>query len=126
MKLKRGPSGFWAAMHRLRLARARMPFWRVVVEAALDRTTRRWPAHLDGAVTAVFVWARTVEEAEGLAALALEAEGLVVLTADAMKIPPAAPPRRESAAMSRSALAFLARVDADAPQHPSPRRDARA
>ena len=66
MKLKRGPSRFWASVFRLGLLRPRMPFWRVVVEARLNRSQRKWPAHLEGAVTAVFVWARTIEEYGGL------------------------------------------------------------
>ncbi len=112
MKLKRsGPSGVWAALYRARLVRARMPFWRVVVEAKLDRRAKRWPQKWDAAVTAVFVWARTIEEAEGLAALALQEEGLVAVTADAKKCPPAAAPRKEPAAVARTELGFLERID---------------
>ena len=55
MKLKRGgPSNMWAALYRARLVRARMPFWRVVVEAKLNRGAKRWPQKFDAAVTAVF------------------------------------------------------------------------
>ena len=112
MKLKRGgPSGLWAACYRARLVRARMPFWRVVVEAKLDRGVKRWPQKWDAAVTAVFVWAATIEEAEGLAALALEEEGLVAVTADAKKCPPAASPRKEPAAVARAEFGFLERID---------------
>ena len=112
MKLKRGgPSKLWAFLYRAKLARARMPFWRVVVEARLDRRAKRWPERYDAAVTAVFVWARTIEEAEGIAALALEAEGLAVMTADAKKCPPAAAPRHAPMAMSRTELGFLDRAD---------------
>ena len=112
MKLKRGgPSRFWASLYRARLARASMPFWRVVVEAKLDRRLKRWPERYEAAVTAVFVWARTIEEAEGLAALALEAEGLVAVTADAKKCLPAAQPRKTPTAMARSELGFLDRLD---------------
>ena len=112
MKLKRGgPSGLWAALYRARLVRARMPFWRVVVEAKLDRRARRWPKKFDAAVTAVLVWARTIEEAEGLAALALEEEGLVTITADAKKCPPAAAPKTEPVAVVRTVLGFLERID---------------
>ena len=112
MKLKRGgSSNFWAFFYRARLVAAAMPFWRVVVEAKLDRRVKRWPERYDCAVTAVFVWARTIEEAEGLASLALEAEGLVALTADAKKCPPAAAPRKTPAAVARSELGFLERAD---------------
>jgi hypothetical protein len=112
LKLKRGgSSSFWAALYRARLARAPLPFWRVVVEAKLDRRVKRWPPRFDSAVTAVFVWARTIEEAEGLAALALEAEGLVAVTADAQKSPPAAAPRKKACAVARSELGFLERAD---------------
>lgn len=126
MKLKRGISGFWALMFRAGLARPRMPFWRVVVEAKLDRSARKWPQRHAYAVTAVFVWARTIEEAEGLATLALEEEGLKVMTADALKHPPAARPRRYPVAVARNEFGFLPPLDgeagADGPSH----RDARA
>lgn len=121
MSLKRGPSRFWSFIFQTKLARARMPFWRVVVEAKLDRAQRRWAKRHESAVTAVFVWARTVEEAEGLASLALEDEGLETLTADAVKCPPAAAPRRRPAAMARSELLFLASADEDAHAPPTAR-----
>lgn len=126
MKLKPGPSAFWARMHRWRLARARMPFWRVVVEARFDRSARRWPERYDGVVTAVFVWARTVEEAEGLASLALQDEGLTPVTADAMKCPPAAPARDEPTAVSRTPFGYIARAEDETPTPGPSRRDARA
>ncbi|MGE0739793.1 MAG: hypothetical protein AB7O98_00500 [Hyphomonadaceae bacterium] len=126
MKLKRGLSGFWAFMFRSGLARAHMPFWRVVVEAKVARRARDWPEDAATAVTAVFVWARTIEEAEGLAALALDEEGLETLTADAKKCPPAAAPRRSPMAMARSELGFLPRVDGEAEAGGATRRDARA
>lgn len=125
MRLKRGLSGFWAFLFRTGLARAPMPFWRVVVEARLDRNVRRWPRRYGSAVTAVFVWARTIEEAEGLASLALAREGLETLTADAKKCPPAAPPKRAPAAVARNELSFLANLEGEAPAKGS-RRDARA
>ncbi len=121
MKLKRGASGFWAWAYRVRLVRAPMPFWRVVVEAKLMRGARRWPRGADSAVTAVLVWARTIEEAEALAVLALEQEGLAALTADAKKCPPAAAPRPEAMAVARTELGFLSREPAQA----RTRRDAR-
>lgn len=123
MKLKRGLSKFWRFLYRYNLARPHMPFWRVVVEARLDRRARQWPARYDSAVTAVFVWARTIEEAEGLAALALEEEGLIALTADAIKCAPAAAPRRAPAAVARNEIGFLTRSEDEARNS---RRDARA
>ena len=126
MKLKRGLSKFWATLYRCRLARANMPFWRVVVEARLDRRVKNWPRRFASAVAPVYVWARTIEEAEGLAALALEAEGLEALTADAKKCAPAAAPRREPAAVARGELGFLPRLDGEAGADGPSRRDARA
>lgn len=126
MKLKRGLSGIWPSLYRLGLAQARMPFWRVVVEAKLDpNAKRRWPSDAETAVTAVFVWARTIEEAEGLAALALEHEGLEAITSDAQKAPPAAAPRRLPAAVARTELTFLQLQDGEGAEGPS-RRDAPA
>lgn len=126
MKLKRGVSRFWAFLFRSRIVRAHMPFWRVVVEAKLDRQARKWPRRFGSAVSAVFVWARTIEEAEGLAALALEEEGMIALTADAKKCPPAAAPRRTPAAVARSDLGFLQRLEGEAEADGASRRDARA
>jgi hypothetical protein len=126
MKLARGPSRFWALLHRLGMVKTHLPFWRVVVDARLNRRARDWPPEADGAVTAVFVWARTVEEAEGLAALALEQEGLEAMTADAVKCPPAAAPSRRAAAVARAELGFLARCDDGARTDPPSRWDARA
>jgi hypothetical protein len=103
-----------------------MPFWRVVVESKLDRRARAWSKRYDGAVTAVFCWARTIEEAEGLAALALEGEGLEAVTADAKKHPPAAAPRRAPAAVARGELGFLPRLDGEAGADGPSRRGARA
>ncbi len=102
MKLKRGPSSLWRWLYRVGLARAWMPFWRVVVEAKPVRGAKKWPRGADAAVTAVFVWARTIEEAEALAVLALEAEGLRALTADAKKSPPAAAPKQTPVAIART------------------------
>jgi hypothetical protein len=126
MRLKRGLSRLWRYLYKVGFARAPMPFWRVVIEARLDRTARRWPRGYGSAVTAVFVWARTVEEAEGLASLAMAREGLVTLTADAVKCPPAAPPKRVPVAVSRNDLAFLARDGDETDAGGAPRRDARA
>lgn len=114
MKLKRGPSRIWALLHRLGLAKRRMPFWRVVVEARLDRAVKDWPREHDTAVTAVYVWAQTIEEAEGLAVLALEAEGLEALTADAKKCPAAARPRREAMAVARGEIGFVPKLENEA------------
>lgn len=120
MKLKRGLSRFWSFIYRAKLMRAPMPFWRVVVEAKPDRGVRRWPKNCDAVVTAVYVWARTIEEAEGLASLALEQEGLEAVTADAIKRSPAAAPRRTPAAVARGELGVLTRAretSGERPQH---------
>jgi hypothetical protein len=126
VKLKRGESKVWSFMYRAGLARPPMPFWRVVVEARLDRRARQWPKKHETAIAAVFVWARTIEEAEGLAALALEEEGLQALTADAVKCAPAAPPRRKPAAVARTDLGFLPRLEGEARTAGPSHRDARA
>ncbi len=126
LKLKRGTSGLWALLYRAGIVRARMPFWRVVVEAKLDRRARKWPRKTDAAIVAVFVWARTAEEAEGLAALALEHEGLAALTADAVKCPPAASPKDEPMAVARGEFGFIARLDGQTGAEGPSRRDARA
>ena len=126
MKLKRGLNWIWPHLYRARVVRPRLPFWRVVVEAKLDRRARAWPTRFEYAVAPVFVWARTIEEAEGLAALALEGEGLEAVTADAKKHPPAAAPRRSPAAVARGELGFLPRLDSDAGADGPSRRGARA
>ncbi len=126
MKLKRGVSGFWAFLYRSKFVRAPMPFWRVVVEAKLDRRAKSWPKRHESAVVAVYVWARTIEEAEGLATLALEAEGMMAVTADAMKAPPAASPRREPAAVARSPYGFISVAEDETRAGGASRRDARA
>jgi hypothetical protein len=126
VKLKRGASRFWAFLHRSKLVQGRMPFWRVVVEAKLDRGMRKWPRKFDTAVTAVFVWAYTIEEAEGLAALALQEEGLQALTADAKKCQPSAAPKRAPTAVSRTDLRFLPRLEGETGAEGPSRRDARA
>lgn len=126
MKLKRGTSGFWAFLFRARIVRPRMPFWRVVVEARLDRRARDWPAGVHAIVAPVFVWARTIEEAEALAALAVEEEGLEALTADALKFPPAAAPRGSPAAVARGDWGYLERHEGEAGAEGPSRRDARA
>ena len=126
MRLKRGISNFWAFMFRARIVRPRMPFWRVVVEARLDRRARAWPEGVHAVVTPVYVWARTIEEAEALAALAVEEEGLEALTADAVKHAPAAAPRRVPAAIARGEWGFLERHEGEAGAEGPSRRDARA
>ena len=126
MSLPRGPSRFWTLLHRLGLAKAHMPFWRVIVECELDRRARQWPADVEGVVAAVYVWARTIEEAEGLAALALEEEGLDAITADALKTAPAAMPHRAPCAVARGELGFIARTEDGARADPHSRWDARA
>lgn len=124
VKQNRRLSGLWAFLYRSGLVRARMPFWRVVVEARLDRRARRWPDRFEAAVGAVFVWARTIEEAEGLAALAVEREGMEAMTADAVKHPPAAPPRRQPAAVARTAWGFLPRIGSETDAQGAPQRGA--
>lgn len=126
MKLKRGLGRIWPALYRAKFVRPHMPFWRVVVEARLDRRAKKWPRRFGSAVTAVYVWARTIEEAEGLAVLALEEEGLEALTADAKKTAPAAAPRKIPAAVARSELGFLPRLDGETGAEGPSRRDARA
>lgn len=126
MKLKRGLSRIWPALYQAKLVKPHMPFWRVVVEARLDGRSKRWSRKFGSAVTAVFVWARTIEEAEALAVLALEEEGLSTLTADAKKMPPAAAPRRAPAAVARTELGFLPRLDGETSAEGPSRRDARA
>lgn len=119
MKLKRGLGSFWAFLYRRRVVRARMPFWRVVIEAAPRAGS--WPVDAEAIVVPVYVWARTIEEAEGLASLALEEEGLETHTADAKKHPPAAAPRRMPAAVARGEYGVLLRQENEG----APRRDAR-
>lgn len=126
MKLKRGLSGFWSFLYRSKLARAPMPFWRVVVEAKLDRRVKAWPERHDAAVVAIYVWARTIEEAEGLAVLAVELDGLKAVTADALKCAPAAAPRHQPAAVARSQFGFLVRAEDETRAGGPSRRDARA
>ena len=50
MKLKRGLSRIWAYLYRVKIAKAHMPFWRVVVEARLDRRAKNWPKRFESAV----------------------------------------------------------------------------
>jgi hypothetical protein len=130
MKLKRasraGPSRLWAFAFRTHLARMHMPFWRVVCECRPLRMQRSWPSYAEAAVTGVFVWARSSEEAEGLAALALEAEGFVTVTADAKKADPGAHPRKQPAAMARTSFVYLPRLAGEEGAAPPPRRGARA
>lgn len=126
MKLKRGLSRIWPMLYRANFARPHMPFWRVVVEARLNRRVKNWPRRFEAAVAPVYVWARTIEEAEGLAALALETEGLDVITADAKKCAPAAAPRREPAAVMRGEFGFLPRLDGETGAEGPSRRGARA
>jgi len=126
VKLKRGLSRIWSYLFRIKLVRPHMPFWRVVVEARLDRRAKNWPRRFESAVAPVYVWARTIEEAEGLAALAVEGEGLEALTCDAKKCAPAAAPRREPAAVARGELGFLPRLDGETGAEGPSRRDARA
>ena len=67
-------------------------------------------------VVSVTVWARTIEEAEGLAQLAIFEEGLNPVTADATPCPPCAAPSREAKAVFRSGFAFFGRIEDDPPR----------
>ena len=104
---KRGVSRLWAKLLQWGVVRAHMPYWRVVVEARPDRRARKWRGEIISAVAPVYVWARTIEEAEGLASLAVEQLGLIPATADAVKVAPSAYPRREPAAVACGALGFV-------------------
>lgn len=126
MRLKRGTSRLWAFLFRTRIVRARMPFWRVVVEARVDRRAGRWPEDVHAVVAPLYVWARTIEEAEALAALAVEEDGLEALTADAVKHAPLAAPRGTPAAVARGEWGVIPRNDGEAPAEGPFRRDARA
>lgn len=110
LKEGRGDGWFWRLVYRAGLARPQMPHWRVVVEAAPDRARRSWPEEVEGAVVSVWVWARTAEEAEGLAQLAIDEEGLSPITADAMREPPESGPRAESGAIARSGYVFYGKI----------------
>jgi hypothetical protein len=122
MKRVRLPSPFWAFLYRRKLIRAPMPFWRVVVEGRPKPGARDWPADLGAVVGAVFVWARTIEEAEGLAQLAVEAEGFEPITADAVKTAPAARPRAAPGSAGAGEWGFLSRGG----ETPASRRGERA
>lgn len=126
MKLARRTSRLWALLYRFGLAHAPMTFWRVVVEAKLLDGPSRILRRYEAAVTAVHVWAHTVEEAEGLAALALQKEGLLVLTADAAKCAPAFAPKPAPMAVARAPLRYLPRLDRQAKAGKRPQRGARA
>lgn len=117
-----GPSSVWAFLFRLGLARPPLNFWRVVVEVRPAGPIRSWPRRAESGVTAVFVWARTSEEAEGLALLALDQEQLGGITADATRTPPAAWPRRFPMAVARTGLVYLARREVAARVGPDAHR----
>ncbi|MFZ4120491.1 MAG: hypothetical protein ACOYKM_02415 [Caulobacterales bacterium] len=112
---------FWRFMYRAGFARAAMPHWRVVVEAVPDRLRGHWPAEVEGMVVSVFVWARTPEEAEGLAQLAVDAEGLCLITADAARAPPACAPSAEPKVVARTDFAYFGRIDDHDPPAPMTR-----
>jgi hypothetical protein len=98
---------FWRALYACGLARAHMPQWRVVVEAKplLPRSCVSG-APADGAVVSVFVWAGESEEAEAYARLAVEAEGFIVLTADATLEQPLTRPATAPGAVARTGYAY--------------------
>lgn len=92
----------WRILHRLKLLKASMPQWRVVVEA---RPRLGAPAAA-GLVVGMLVWAHDAEEAEALASLAVEAEGFAPMTADATQVAPQWPPTREAQVVARTEYAF--------------------
>ena len=114
LPVRRAPSRFWSGLHRLGLARAKLPFWRVVVEGKLNPRMKTASARWGRAVAGVFVWARTIEEAEGLAALALRDEGVETVTADAVRWPPGAAPSRTPQAVARTPFGYLPLQEEDA------------
>ena len=126
MKLKRGLSRIWPALYQAKLVRPHMPFWRVVVEARLDRRSKKWPRKFDTAGPPGFGWGRPGGEGAGRAALGLGETGLEALTTDAKKLAPAAGPRKPPAAVARAELGFLPRRDGEAGAEGPSRRDARA
>jgi hypothetical protein len=111
LRVRRRPSRLWRGLHRLGLARARLPFWRVVVEGKLDHRAK--VAKWGRAVTGVFVWARSIEEAEGLASLALQSEGVEPVTADAMRWPPSARPSTAPCVVARTPFGYLPPLEED-------------
>jgi hypothetical protein len=118
MRVGPGAGVIWRALFRWRLVKAAMPQWTVVVEATPDRTRRPWPEEVEGVVLSVMVWARAVEEAEGLAQLAIFEEGLNPITADANPCEPCCAPSLEPQAVWRSRFAFFGRIDDDPPSKP--------
>lgn len=109
-----GSNWFWALMLRWGVVHARMPYWRVVVEAKPDHAARFWPAGVVSAVAPVYVWAHTIEEAEALAVLAIEAKGLKPATADAVTTMPRACPRSEPTVVACGVLRFVIDEDCQA------------
>ncbi len=126
MRVGPGAGFMWRALYRWKLIRPAMPQWAVVVEATPDRTRRPWPAEVEGVVVNITVWARTVEEAEGLAQLAVFEEGLSPVTADANSTPPVTAPSREPKAVFRSDFAFFGRIEEDAPRMPPLSRESQS
>jgi hypothetical protein len=122
LKIGLGDAWFWRPLYRFGLVRARMPQWRVVVEARSVRL-RRTPLGepIGGIVAGVIVWAEDVEEAEALARLAIEADGFGAMTADAVRIAPQTRPAREACAVARTPYALFSDDPAAEPR-PSKRR----
>lgn len=106
MKIGLTHRAIWKALYRLGWARPWMPQWRVVVEGRIGERI---------GVTGVLVWAMDAEEAEALAQLALSAEGIDPITADATPTTPQCAPSRTAKVCGRSALAWL-----DAPHEGRP------
>jgi len=113
-----GASWLWRWLYRVRWLKQTMPQWAVVVEATPDPARRRWPASTEGVVVNFTVWARTIEEAEGLAQLAAFEEGLTTVTADAKRTQATTAPSREPKVVARTAFAFIKKIEDEAPNPP--------
>jgi hypothetical protein len=117
LKVGLGGAWFWRSLYRAGLVRPPMPQWRVVVEARPVRP-RRTPLGevIGGVVVGVIVWAEDVEEAEALARIAVEADGLGAMTADGVRIAPQTRPAKESGAVARTPYALYPEEGAPEPR----------
>lgn len=125
MRVGKGASAFWRWLFQRKLLRASMPQWAVVVEATPDRARRPWPVAVESVVVNYTVWARTIEEAEGLAQLAAFEEGLVTVTADAKRIDPCAAPSREPRVVGRTRFAHIESIEDEPRRRPPLSRENR-
>lgn len=126
MRIGKGASALWRWLFQRRIVRALMPQWAVVVEATPDRARRNWPPAVESVVVNYTVWARTIEEAEGLAQLAAFEEGLVTVTADAKRIEPCAAPSREPRVIGRTRFAHFESIEDEPRRRPPLRRENRS